>query len=81
MIFLTSKLIKKRKIDKRRRELVVQFCEEAVNIAEISTSKYAGPVDKYIFSREFEAICHAAFMGLLTPTEYKRESKIKEILK
>jgi hypothetical protein len=81
MISLTAKLIKKEEFDRKRRELIVKFGEEAFNIAEVVTSRYVGPVDEYIFSRDFEAICHAAIMGIMLPTKDKRESKIKEILK
>ena len=45
----------------KRRELCVMFGEDAVNIAELSTSRYVGALTaKRLFSKHFEATCYAA---------------------
>jgi len=47
--------------DQQRRELVVQFGEQAVNKAEQGYSKFVGPVNsKILFSKHFKAACQAA---------------------
>lgn len=43
----------------RRRELCVMFGEDAVNKAEVATSRYVGALTaKRLFSKHFEASCY-----------------------
>lgn len=50
-----------RTLSQRKNDLIVKHGKEAVNKAEVATSRYVGAVTaKILFSKQFEASCYAA---------------------
>lgn len=60
-----NKILYKRSYSQRRNDLVVEFGEDAVNIAEIATSRFASPLSlRVISSSQFKSTCYAAKIAL-----------------